>query len=101
MGPTAKSHHSNTPEYREQQALLAGTPLFHAGDYVQEASVRAVADGYHLTFASRLASARRPDERRRNFELQLDRQALLALRAVIDAALDRCDPGSDTPSLVG
>ena len=78
-----KTHHSSSDGYRQQQALLEGKEIFRAGDYVQEVSLRPVREGYHLIFTSRMTSARRPDERRKNFEMFLDGPALAGLRDLL------------------
>lgn len=66
----------------------AGTPILKAGPYVQELRAQQTGkDTFHLAFLSTMESSRSPAERRRNFELNLQRDELQRVKEVIDSAL--------------
>lgn len=68
--------------------LRTGAPILKAGPYVQELYVgKAGRDSFHLVFLSTMANAKRPTERRKNFEINLQREELTKLKEVIDKAL--------------
>ena len=64
--------------------------LSRTGDFVREVEIRpiaAMAKTYHLEFSSRLATARNPLESKKNFDLQLTRDELLAFSQMVLQAL--------------